>query len=41
VGDGAGGFIGLALVTLLRLDAAAPLAPEPGGDAYIHLIDTP
>jgi hypothetical protein len=41
VEDGTGGFIGLALVTLLRLDAAAPLAPEPGGGAYIHLIDTP
>ena len=39
--DGAGGFIGLALVTTLRLDAGAPLAPEPGGRAYIHLIDTP
>ena len=39
--DGAGGFIGLALVTTLRLDAGAPLAPEPGGHAYIRLIDTP
>ncbi len=41
VTDGAGGFIGLALVTTLRLDAAAPFAPEPGGRAYIRLIDTP
>jgi hypothetical protein len=41
VADGAGGFIGLALVTTLRLDAGAPLAPEPGGRAYIRLIDTP
>jgi folate-binding protein YgfZ len=41
VADGAGGFIGLALVTVLRLDAGAPLAPEPGGRAYIRLIDTP
>ena len=41
VADGAGGFIGLALVTTLRLDAGAPLAPEPGGRATIHLIDTP
>jgi folate-binding protein YgfZ len=39
--DGAGGFIGLALVTTLRLDASEPLAPEPGGHAYIRLIDTP
>jgi len=39
--DGAGGFIGLALVTTLRLDAGAPLAAAPDGRAYIHLIDTP
>jgi len=41
VADGAGGFIGLALLTTLRLDGGAPLAPEPGGHAYIQLIDTP
>ncbi len=41
VADGAGGFIGLALVTTLRLDVGSPLAPEPGGNAYIRLIDTP
>ena len=41
VADGAGGFIGLALVTMLRLDPAAPLAPEPGGLGFIHIIDTP
>ncbi len=41
VADGAGGFIGLALVTTLRLDVNAPLAAEPGGHAYIRLIDTP
>jgi hypothetical protein len=41
VADGAGGFIGLALVTTLRLDVGALLAPEPGGRAYVRLIDTP
>jgi folate-binding protein YgfZ len=41
VADGAGGFIGLALVTTLRLDCGALLAPEPGGRAFIRLIDTP
>ena len=40
VADGAGSFIGLALVTMLRLDPAAPLAPEPGGPGFIHIIDT-
>jgi tRNA-modifying protein YgfZ len=41
VADGAGGFIGLAMVTKLGLDPAQPLAPEPGGDGFIELIDTP
>ena len=41
VADGAGGFIGLALVTTFRLDVSAPLALGPGERAYILLIDTP
>ncbi len=41
VADGAGGFIGLALVNKLGLDPALPLAPEPGGDGYIELVDLP
>ena len=41
VADGLGGFIGLALVNKLGLDPALPLAPEPGGDAFIELIDLP
>ena len=41
VADGAGGFIGLALVNKLGLDPALPLAPEPGGDGYVQLIDLP
>ncbi len=41
VADGAGGFIGLALVNKLGLDPALPLAPEPGGDGFIELIDLP
>ncbi|MCS6244331.1 MAG: folate-binding protein [Opitutus sp.] len=41
VADGAGGFIGLALVNKLGLDPALPLAPEPGGDGYVELIDLP
>jgi tRNA-modifying protein YgfZ len=41
VADGAGGFIGLALVTKLGLDPAALLAPEPGGVGFIELIDLP
>lgn len=41
VADGAGGFIGLALVNKLGLDPTLPLAPEPGGDGFIELIDLP
>lgn len=41
VADGAGGFIGLAMVTRLGLDPAAKLAPEPGGDGYIELLEAP
>lgn len=41
VADGAGGFIGLAMVTKLGLDPAAKLAPEPGGDGYIELLEAP
>jgi len=41
VADGAGGFIGLALVNKLGLDPAALLALEPGGDGFIELIDLP
>ncbi len=41
VADGAGGFIGLAMVNKLGLDPAALLAPEPGGDGFIELIDLP
>jgi folate-binding protein YgfZ len=41
VADGAGGFIGLAMVTKLGLDPAALLAPEPGGVGFIELIDLP
>lgn len=41
VADGAGGFIGLAMVTKLGLDPAALLAPEPGGESFIELIDLP
>ncbi|MET0262140.1 MAG: folate-binding protein [Rariglobus sp.] len=39
--DGAGGFVGLAMVTKLGLDPAGLLAPEPGGESYIQLVDTP
>jgi folate-binding protein YgfZ len=41
VADGAGGFIGLALLTKLGLDPLLPLAPEPGGPGFIELIDLP
>lgn len=41
VDDGEGGFVGLALVTKLGLDPVVRLAPEPGGDGMIELIDTP
>ena len=41
VADGAGGFIGLAMITKLGLDPAALLAPEPGGVGFIELIDLP
>ena len=39
--DGAGGFIGLALLNKLGLDPALPLVPEPGGAGFIELIDLP
>jgi len=41
VADGAGGFVGLAMVTKLGLDPAALLAPEPGGAGCIELLETP
>jgi tRNA-modifying protein YgfZ len=41
VADGAGGFVGLAMITKLGLDPAALLAPEPGGVGFIELIDLP
>lgn len=41
VADGAGGFVGLAMVTKLGLDPAALLAPEPGGEGCIELLDIP
>ncbi|MDF3057105.1 MAG: folate-binding protein [Rariglobus sp.] len=41
VADGAGGFIGIAMITKLGLDPAALLAPEPGGEGFIALVDLP
>lgn len=41
VADGAGGFIGLAMITKLGLDPVARLAPEPGGDGFIELVELP
>jgi tRNA-modifying protein YgfZ len=41
VSDGEGGFIGLAMVTKLGLDPVAKLAPEPGGDGFIELVEQP
>lgn len=41
VADGTGGFIGLAMITKLGLDPEALLAPEPGGEGFIELIDLP
>jgi folate-binding protein YgfZ len=41
VADGTGGFMGLAMVTKLGLDPTVPLAPEPGGEGFIELIDMP
>ena len=41
VTDGAGGFIGLAMLTKLGLDPAQPLAPEPGGAGFIELVELP
>jgi hypothetical protein len=41
VTDGAGGFIGLAMITKLGLDPVAKLAPEPGGDGFIELVELP
>jgi folate-binding protein YgfZ len=37
--DSAGDWLGLALLTLLQLDAAAPLAPAPDSAATIRLAD--
>lgn len=37
--DGTGGWFGLALLTLLNLDSAAPLAPAPNAAATIVLTD--
>lgn len=39
--DGSGGFIGLAMVSKLGLDPAVLLAPEPGGEGFIKLVDLP
>jgi tRNA-modifying protein YgfZ len=41
VTDGVGGFIGLAMVTKLGLMAEEKLAPEPGGDGFIELVELP
>jgi tRNA-modifying protein YgfZ len=41
VTDGAEGFIGLAMITKLGLDPVAKLAPEPGGDGFIELVELP
>jgi tRNA-modifying protein YgfZ len=41
VSDGEGGFIGLAMVTKLGLVAEEKLAPEPGGDGFIELVELP
>ncbi|MFA6961400.1 MAG: folate-binding protein [Opitutaceae bacterium] len=41
VADGAGGFIGLAMVSKLGLDPVALLAPEPGREGFIELVDLP
>jgi len=41
VDDGAGGWIGLALVSRLNAGGAATLALTAGGAATIHLLDTP
>ena len=39
--DGHGGFLGLAMLTLLGLDPAAPLALAPGAPAEIRTLDHP
>lgn len=41
VGDGAGGWAGLAMVTLLQVGTEGRLALEAGGAATIRLVDTP
>lgn len=41
VTDGAEGFIGLAMVSKLGFDASVPLAPEPGGEGFIEVLDQP
>lgn len=35
------GFIGLAMISKLGLDPAGLLAPEPGGEGWIEIIDAP
>jgi hypothetical protein len=39
--DGAGGFVGLAMVTKLGLNPLVKLAPEPGGDGFVELDELP
>lgn len=39
VADGAGGFMGLAMVMKLGLAAEEKIAPEPGGDGFIELVE--
>ncbi|HVS53950.1 MAG TPA: folate-binding protein [Opitutaceae bacterium] len=41
IADGAGGFVGLALVSLLAIASATTLALAPGGDATVQLLDAP
>ncbi len=41
VADGSGGFIGLAMMSKLGLDPVVLLAPEPGGEGFIELVDLP
>ncbi len=41
VADGAGGFIGLAMVAKLGLEPQALLAAEPGGAGFIELLEQP
>ncbi len=39
--DGADGFVGLAMLALMRLTPGASLAFFPGGDAAVRLVDSP